>query len=82
MVHFGPDYRPPAGMHGWDPTLPEMHGILLAAGPGIAAGVALPAVDAVDVYPLVAHLLGLTPNPEIAGSLAAFGAAIELAPMR
>ena len=80
MVHLGPDYRPPAGMHGWDPTLPEMHGIFLAAGPGIAAGVALPAVDAVDVYPLVAHLLGLTPNPEIAGSLAAFGTALEPAP--
>ena len=41
------------GMHGWDPRLPEMHGIFLAAGPGIAAGVTLPPVDAVDVYPLV-----------------------------
>ena len=82
MVQFSPDDRSPAGMHGWDPTLPEMHGILLAAGPGIAAGVALPAVDAVDVYPLVAHLLGLTPNPQIAGSLEAFGAALEPAPAR
>ena len=72
MVHLDADYRPPAGMHGWDPTLPEMHGIFLAAGPGIAAGVVLPAVGAVDVYPLVTHLLGLTPNPEIAGSLAPF----------
>ena len=72
MVQISPDNRPPAGMHGWDPTLPQMHGIFLAAGPGIAAGVTLPAVDAVDVYPLVAHLLGLTPNPGIAGSLAPF----------
>ena len=60
MVQLAADNRPPAGMHGWDPTLPEMHGIFLAAGPGIAAGVTLPAVEAVDVYPLVAHLLGLT----------------------
>ena len=77
MVQFGPDNRSPAGMHGWDPTLPEMHGIFLAAGPGIAAGVTLPAVEAVDVYPLVAHLLGLTPPPDIAGDLAAFASALE-----
>ncbi len=76
VVQFDADDRPPAGTHGWDPTLPEMHGIFLAAGPGIAAGVTLPTVDAVDVYPLVAHLLGLTPNPEIAGNLAAFAPAL------
>ena len=76
MVQLAPDNRPPAGMHGWDPTLPEMHGIFLAAGPGIAAGVTLPAVEAVDVYPLVAHLLGLTPPPDIAGDLAAFAPAL------
>ena len=80
MVQLSPDDRPPAGMHGWDPTLPEMHGIFLAAGPGIAAGVTLPAIDAVDVYPLIAHLLGVTPSPEIAGSLAAFAPALEPAP--
>ena len=77
MVQLAPDNRPPAGMHGWDPTLPEMHGIFLAAGPGIAAGVTLPAVEAVDVYPLVAHLLGLTPPADIAGDLAAFAPALE-----
>ncbi len=64
------------GMHGWDPHLPEMHGIFLAAGPGIAAGVTLPPVEAVDVYPLVAHLLGLTPHPAVAGDLASFAAAL------
>ena len=80
MVQFSADYTLPAGMHGWDPTLPEMHGIFLAAGPGIAAGVTLPAVDAVDVYPLVAHLLGLTPHPAVAGSLSAFAPGLESAP--
>ena len=64
------------GMHGWDPHLPEMHGIFLAAGPGIAAGVALPPVEAVDVYPLVSRLLGLTPHPAVAGDLAPFAAAL------
>ena len=64
------------GMHGWDPRLPEMHGILLAAGPGIAAGATLPAVRAVDVYPLIAHLLDLAPHPDVAGGLAALAPAL------
>ena len=64
------------GMHGWDPRLPEMHGIFLAMGPGIAAGVGLPAVRAVDVYPLIAHLLGLTPHPDVAGDLATLAPAL------
>ena len=64
------------GMHGWDPHLPEMHGILLAAGPGIAAGATLPAVRAVDVYPLIARLLDLTPHPDVAGDLTALAPAL------
>ena len=64
------------GMHGWDPHLPEMHGILLAAGPGIAAGATLPAVRAVDVYPLIARLLDLTPHPAVAGDLTALAPAL------
>ena len=76
LVQLDPDDSAPAGTHGWDPTLAAMHGIFLAAGPGIAGGVTLPLVEAVDVYPLVAHLLGLTPNTGIAGSLAAFAPAL------
>ena len=64
------------GMHGWDPHLPEMHGILLAAGPGIAEGTALPAVRAIDVYPLIARLLDLTPHPDVAGDLTALAPAL------
>ena len=66
------------GMHGWDPRLPEMHGILLAAGPGIAAGVGLPAIRAVDVYPLIAHLLELKPHPDVAGDLTTLAPALTL----
>ncbi len=68
------------GQHGWDPRLPAMHGIFLAAGPGIETGVTLPPVEAVDVYPLVAHLLGLTPADGVAGSLAPFRTALQAAP--
>ena len=81
MVRLAPGSTPPAGMHGWDPTLPEMHGIFLAAGPGIASSVTLPTVDAVDVYPLVARLLGLTPNREAAGDLAVFAPALDTMPV-
>ena len=59
----------PAGMHGWDPQAPEMHGILLAAGPGIARGVRAPPIDSVHVYPLIAHLLGLTAPDGLDGRL-------------
>ena len=80
MVRLSGIYAPPAGMHGWDPTLPAMHGIFLAAGPGIEEGVTLPPVEAVGVYPLVAHLLGLTPSPGIAGDLAPFAPALRSSP--
>jgi predicted AlkP superfamily pyrophosphatase or phosphodiesterase len=52
-----------AGDHGQDPIHPDMHGILYAAGPGLARGVRLGAVEQVDVYALMCHLLGLTPAP-------------------
>ena len=60
----------PAGMHGWDPRDPTMHGVLVAAGPGIARGVRLTPVDSVDVYPLIAHLLALTAPDDLDGRLA------------
>lgn len=51
---------PPAGMHGWDPALPSMHGIFVATGPGVRAGASLPSFVNVDVYPLMAEVLGLS----------------------
>lgn len=53
-------FGPPVGMHGYDPaSLPEMKAIFYAAGPDIRAGVKLPPFENVNVYPLVAHILGL-----------------------
>jgi len=69
QIRFQRDASPPAGMHGWDPTLPSMHGILLASGPRIRAGQRIPAVERVHVYPLMANLLDLVPNPNIDGDL-------------
>ncbi|HEY4902476.1 MAG TPA: ectonucleotide pyrophosphatase/phosphodiesterase [Candidatus Sulfotelmatobacter sp.] len=52
--------HPPAGAHGYDATrMPEMKAIFVAAGPDIRPGVELDPFENVDVYPLIAKILGL-----------------------
>ncbi len=54
------DEHPPVGMHGYDATrMPEMKAIFFAAGPDIRPGIALEPFENVNVYPLVAKILGL-----------------------
>ena len=58
--------RPPGitrGSHGFDPALPSMRAIFLARGPSFRSGAVLPAFDNVDVYPLLAELLGIAAAP-------------------
>jgi hypothetical protein len=51
---------PPAGAHGYDAgRMPEMKAIFFAAGPDIRGHVTLPPFENVNVYPLVAKILGL-----------------------
>jgi predicted AlkP superfamily pyrophosphatase or phosphodiesterase len=47
------------GAHGYDPALPEMGGLFLAVGRGVAKGARLPPVQAIDVAPTIARLLGI-----------------------
>jgi alkaline phosphatase D len=55
-----PDQKPEAGDHGYDPArVPEMKASFFAEGPDIRAGVALPPFENVNVYPLIAKILGL-----------------------
>ena len=63
--------------HGWDNQIPEMGAIFLARGPGIAPGQRIGAFESVNVYPFLAHLLGLTPNPEIDGRLEVLAPVLE-----
>ena len=49
------------GAHGYDPELPSMGALFVAAGPGIAQGSVVAPFRNVHVYSLIAHLLGLTP---------------------
>ena len=47
--------------HGYAPEAPEMRATFIATGPDFIAGTRLPAFDNVDVYPLLARLLSITP---------------------
>ncbi len=55
----GGEVKLTAGDHGWAPETAGMHGVFLACGPGLPAGRRLPAIGAVDVYPLLLDMLGL-----------------------
>jgi predicted AlkP superfamily pyrophosphatase or phosphodiesterase len=47
------------GSHGYDPELTSMRTIFIARGPSLQRGLALPAIDNVDIYPLLMSLLNL-----------------------
>jgi predicted AlkP superfamily pyrophosphatase or phosphodiesterase len=62
-------HAPLPGEHGFDPyMLPEMKAVFFAAGPDIRRGVKLKPFENVNVYPLIAKLLGLD-APKVDGSL-------------
>jgi predicted AlkP superfamily pyrophosphatase or phosphodiesterase len=70
---------PRGGTHGYDPALPSMGALFLAAGPDIVPGARLPAVENVHVYELLAHLLGVTPAPND-GTIVPFASIIRKPP--
>jgi alkaline phosphatase D len=50
----------PVGQHGYDPhVMPEMKASFFAAGPDIVAGKTLAPFENVNLYPWIAHILGL-----------------------
>lgn len=51
------------GEHGYDNDDPKMRALFVAHGPAFKAGLRVPEFDNVDVYPLLAHLLAITPAP-------------------
>lgn len=52
-----------AGDHGQDPADPRMHGIFVAAGPALRAGRVIERFESIEVYNLLAALLGIAPAP-------------------
>jgi alkaline phosphatase D len=57
-----PDHAPTLGMHGFDPDrVPEMKASFFAAGPDIVPGKTVAPFENVNLYPWIAHMLGLKP---------------------
>jgi predicted AlkP superfamily pyrophosphatase or phosphodiesterase len=55
---------PPRGGHGYDPRqMPSMKAIFFASGPDIRPGVTVASFENVDLYPLIAEILGLHTGP-------------------
>jgi len=64
-----PDLPPIPGAHGFDPhTMPQMKASFFAAGPDIVSGKTVAPFENVNLYPWMAHMLGLT-APKSDGNL-------------
>ena len=50
------------GSHGYDPADPSMRALFIAQGPAFRQGVEIAPFDNVDVYPLLAKLVGIKPE--------------------
>jgi len=61
--HLNVTARFSRGAHGYDPQVRSMHGLFVASGPAFRRGAVVPAFDSVDVYDVLARVLGLTPAP-------------------
>lgn len=60
LARHSTDYR---GAHGHDNTLPSMRAVFVAAGPSFRQGKVIAGFDNVDVYDLLARLLGVPAAP-------------------
>ena len=76
MLRRHPEQQALKGEHGFVPEDPQMRAAFIATGPAFRKSTTLPAFDNVDVYPLLAHLLGITPAPND-GMLDTFSPVLE-----
>jgi predicted AlkP superfamily pyrophosphatase or phosphodiesterase len=58
-----PDHRENGGEHGYDNEDPKMRALFVAHGPAFKQGLDVPEFANVNVYPLLAYLLGIKPQP-------------------
>jgi alkaline phosphatase D len=64
-----PERPAPKGMHGYDPaTMKDMRAIFYAEGPDIRPNTTVKPFENVNLYPLIAQILGLEP-PKVDGNL-------------
>jgi len=72
---YAASHRTDYGAHGFDPFDPEMRAVFLASGPAFRKGARPPVFDNVDVYPVLARVLGVRPEPND-GDLRELGSAL------
>ncbi|MBL7743772.1 MAG: alkaline phosphatase family protein [Chitinophagaceae bacterium] len=61
--------RPDPGAHGFDPVLvKDMRTVFYAWGPGVKNGIVVPPFENVNIYPVIARLLGLSYSHKIDGN--------------
>ncbi len=53
--------KAPRGVHGYDPSVRSMRGVLIASGPAFKRGVTVPPLENVHLYEVFSAVLGLTP---------------------
>ncbi len=70
------------GTHGFDNALRSMEGIFIADGPAFKDGYRRSHLENVDIYPLIAYLLGLKPYPGIDGKLARVQDVLKREPLK
>ena len=58
-----PDHEVQKGEHGYDNDDPLMRALFVAHGPAFQHGMVVPEFDNVDIYPLLAKILGIKPAP-------------------
>ncbi|MCB1573716.1 MAG: alkaline phosphatase family protein [Xanthomonadales bacterium] len=68
------------GEHGYDIDDPDMRALFIAHGPDLKSQVVLPPIDNVDVYPLLARLLGIAAEPNDGNLAHVSDALIDAAP--
>lgn len=57
------------GEHGYDNNLINMHGVFIAEGPNFKSAYKTGTVWNIDIYPLLAKIFNVSPNPKIDGKL-------------
>ena len=59
--------KPDPGQHGFDPAIKDMHAIFYAWGPNFKTALKIPAFENVNIYPLIAKILGLNYTNKVDG---------------
>jgi predicted AlkP superfamily pyrophosphatase or phosphodiesterase len=72
-----PQYETKGGNHGWDNAMPEMDALFLASGPAFGKGVTLKRFENVDIYPLLAKVIGVNALPSDGDIAPVAGALVE-----